>query len=156
MHSEKITVRPYGKNDWLRLTEIHDSARKIELHLANLDDAFVPLEKAAENEGLFDYTVDVALLGEKIAGFSAYSDEELAWLYVDPAYARRGVGRALIEEALRNEPGINSVEVLVGNLPARKLYEKTGFELVSTESGQMPGNESFKVTVWCMKKINKK
>ncbi len=150
--NKEIKIRPYEKKDWQRLMEIHDSSRKAELFLAGLDDAFVPLEKAALNEGLFDYTVDVALVEEKVTGFSAYNEKELAWLYVDPEYMRMGIGKSLIKSALEKEKGINLVEVLAGNFPARSLYEKMGFKLASTESGSMPGNESFKVTVWCMKR----
>ena len=49
-----IIIRDYKQEDWSPIEEIHDSARKIELHLAGLDHAFVPLEQAAVNEGLFE------------------------------------------------------------------------------------------------------
>lgn len=45
-----------------------------------------------------------------------------------------------------------NIEVLEGNLPAISLYEQFGFKIVETLSGDMPGNESFKVTVHCMEK----
>ncbi len=152
--AEKIVLRPYDKDDWKRIAEIHDSARKIELKLAKLEEAFVPLERAAKNEGLFDYAVEVAVLNKKVVGFSAYNNKELAWLYIDPDYMHRGIGKKLVESVLEKEKGISSVEVLLGNFPARNLYEKMGFKLVSTESGSMPGNESFRVIVWCMKREN--
>lgn len=151
-HKEEIVIRPYEESNWESVEKIHDSARKIELDLAGLSAAFVPLKEAAVNEGLFDYNVDVALINGKVVGFSAYDEGELAWLYVDQKLARRGIGKRLVEKALEKEPGIDSIEVLCGNLPAKKLYEKMGFKLDSTESGKMPGNESFKVTVWCLKR----
>ena len=30
-------------------------------------------------------------------GFAACTEEELAWLYVDPEHMRRGIGRGLVE-----------------------------------------------------------
>ncbi|MGG5260810.1 GNAT family N-acetyltransferase [Phycicoccus avicenniae] len=49
-------------------------------------------------------------------------------LVVDPARARRGVGRALVEELLRRT-GETPVHVSTGrdNTPARRLYERLGF-----------------------------
>ena len=146
-----MVIRDYNENDWPRLMEIHDSARKIELELANLTAAFVPLAEAAEREGLFDYTVPVAEQQGRVVGFAAYSDEELAWLYVDPACMRRGIGRELASYVLSHTAARPLwVEVLKGNEPARKLYESLGFRLVETVSGVMPGNEDFPVTVYRM------
>lgn len=144
---EQIVIRDYGPADWPRLMEIHDAARMDELRLAGLEGAFLPLAVAAEREGLFDYALRVALLDGAVAGFSAFTVDELAWLYVDPALSRRGVGRALVEDALgRMEPTV-SIEVLAGNGPALCLYRRCGFREVETVRGRMPGNEEFAVTV---------
>lgn len=146
-----IIIRDYKQQDWSRIEEIHDSARKIELHLTGLGDAFVPLAQAAVNEGLFDYTVCVALINDKVVGFVAYSDDELAWLYVAPDSMRQGVGKSLIMHAIENTIHRPlGLEVLVGNTPAIHLYEEMGFETTEICSGVMPGNESFEVTVHCM------
>lgn len=146
-----IIIRDYKQQDWSHIEEIHDSARKIELHLAGLDDAFVPLEQAAVDEGLFDYTVCVALINDNVVGFVAYSDDEIAWLYVSPDSMRQGVGKSLIMYVIENTTQRQlGLEVLAGNNPALHLYEAMGFETTETCSGMMPGNESFEVTVHCM------
>ncbi|MBU5331026.1 MAG: GNAT family N-acetyltransferase [Anaerocolumna aminovalerica] len=145
-----IIIRDYKQQDWARIEEIHDSARKIELHLAGLDDAFVPLAQAAVNEGLFDYTICVALINDNVVGFVAYSDDEIAWLYVDPDSMRQGVGKSLIMHVIENTTRPLELEVLVGNNPALHLYEAMGFETTEICSGVMPGNESFEVTVHSM------
>lgn len=143
-----ITIRPYRPADWDRLQAIHDPARRNELALAGLPDAFRPLAEAAEAEGLFDYPhLDVAEVDGTAAGFAAYTDEELGWVYVDPALSRHGIGRALVRHALETEPGLYYVELLAGNTPARSLYESEGFVFRETLHGAMPGNESFRVTV---------
>lgn len=147
-----ITIVPYENSHFDAIAAIHDAARMNELKYAGLEDAFLPLAIAAEREGLFDYTVDVALLGGEVAGFCAYTDEELAWLYVSPEHSRKGIGSSLIAHALKTEPGIHELEVLCGNTPARSLYEKMGFSVRETVSGKMPGNESFAVRVWCMER----
>ena len=143
---EAIAVRDYRKGDWPRLQTIHDAARQNELRLAGLESAFLPLAIAAENEGLFDYTLRVACLEGTAAGFSAFAENELAWLYVDPALSRRGVGTRLVRDALERLERPVTVEVLAGNDPARRLYERCGFRLIETVSGRMPGNEASPVT----------
>ena len=142
-----ITIRPYRNADYPRLRAIHDAARRNELALAGLSDAFLPLEVAAGREGLFNYTLRLAELDGQTAGFAAFTQDELAWLYVDPTLARRGVGRALVEHALAEMGRPVSIEVLAGNAPALALYESCGFCRAETLTGKMPANEDFSVTV---------
>ena len=148
-----LAIRPYRPEDFPGIERVHDRARRVELRYAGLEDAFLPLRIAAEREDLFAYPgLGVAELGGEIAGFAAGTQEELAWLYVDPAYARKGVGRALAEHALQRFPGIRRVEVLSGNAPAQALYARLGFVTAATERGRMPGNEAFSVQVDCMER----
>lgn len=148
-----LAIRPYRPEDFPGLERVHDRARRVELRYAGLEDAFLPLRIAAEREDLFAYPgLFVAELGGEIAGFAACTQEELAWLYVDPAHFRKGVGRALAEHALQCFPGIRRVEVLSGNAPAQALYARLGFVTAATERGRMPGNEAFSVQVDCMER----
>lgn len=146
-----IIIEPYREQYWQGICAIHDAARKTELACACLEDAFLPLEIAAKREGLFDYAhIDIALFDHRAAGFCAYSDEELAWLYVLPQFMRNGIGSALVSHALETEPALSYVEVLFGNEPARGLYESFGFQTKEVISGVMPGNEAFHVRVYAM------
>jgi len=72
---------------------------------------------------------------ERIAGYAgtAFGDNE-AWINniaVDPAYRRRGVARALMDDLLARARagGAKSVflEVAVDNVPAQRLYDAYGF-----------------------------
>ena len=144
-----VTIRKYAPDDWSSIERIHDEARKIELKLAGLEEAFLPLSIAAQREDLFEYPgIFVAEMEENVVGFAACTEDELAWLYVDPAYMRKGIGRALAEYALVAFPDICPIEALTGNEPAKALYESLGFKVVSIEKGQMPGNEEFTVEVY--------
>lgn len=148
-----LVIRPYRPEDFPGIERVHDRARRVELRYAGLEDAFLPLRIAAEREDLFAYPgLFVAELGGEIAGFAACTQEELAWLYVDPAHFRKGVGRALAEHALQRFPSIRRVEVLSGNAPAQALYARLGFVTAATERGRMPGNEAFSVQVDCMER----
>ncbi|HJC24034.1 MAG TPA: GNAT family N-acetyltransferase [Candidatus Eisenbergiella merdavium] len=145
-------IRKYEEKDFEHLAAIHDPARKKELALASLSGAFLPFRTAAEREGLFDYTVYIAEHAQRIVGFIAFSEEEIAWLYVDVNFSRKGVGRCLMDFALRRLGNDVSIEVLAGNEPALELYRSFGFEIKETVRGHMPGNESFLVTVHVMRR----
>ena len=146
-----IIIEKYDARYWEEICQIHDEARKIELGYASLTDAFLPLVDVVVEEGLFEYKhVDVALLDGRVAGFCAYSEDELAWLYVMPEKMRNGIGRQLVAHALDTEKSLNYIEVLFGNEPAKRLYESFGFEEKEIISGKMPGNERFRVKVYGM------
>ena len=146
-----MRIVPYSPEYWEGIQAVHDPARMQELTLAGLEAAFLPLSVAAEREDLFAYHLYVALEETTVLGFVAYTDEELAWLYVRPDWQRRGVGRALARFALeRMTAETKDVEVLFGNEPARNLYRSLGFTKETLVHGRMPGNEDFRVTVWQM------
>ena len=152
-----VHIREYQPGDWPRLQAIHDKARRCELVLAGLETAFLPLDIAARREGLFDNKIFVACSEQNPVGFTACTKDEIAWLYVDPDIQRRGIGRQLVLfalEYLSDSPEI-TVEVLVGNTPARRLYEACGFQFYERLSGVMPGNERFHVTVDVLKAVRR-
>lgn len=142
-----MNIRPYRPADWERVCQIHDAARRDELSAAGLQSAFLTLEQTAQNEGFHDYEIRVAELGDTVVGFVAFNAEELAWLYVDPAAYRRGVGTSLIHAALKETKAPLCAEVLDGNDAAIAVYIKSGFRVVGQAHGRMPGNESFDVSV---------
>ncbi len=147
-----LRIRAYESEDFDALCRIHDPARRNELALAGLDDAFLPLTIAADREGLFDYSVYVAEEDGQALGFVAFTEDELAWLYVDVAHARSGIGTKLIRFALGRMQEEVSIEVLAGNYPAIAAYCGCGFRIHETVRGKMPGNESFAVTVHVLKR----
>lgn len=142
----KIKIREYQKSDFNDLCIIHDQARKQELAATNLEAAFKPLKIAAIEEDLFSYNIYVAETEEKVVGFVAFSDDELAWLYVDPSFQKQGIGSKLIEFSLTKMKRPAYLEVLTGN-PAKNLYGHKGFKFLKHKSGKMPGNEAFHVEV---------
>ncbi|EFJ70177.1 toxin-antitoxin system, toxin component, GNAT family [Lactobacillus paragasseri JV-V03] len=143
---DKLEIREYHEVDFDRLCQIHDQARKRELEAANLSEAFKSLKIAAYEEDLFSYNIYVGQKDKKVIGFVAFSDDELAWLYVDSSFQKQGVGSKLIEFSLNKMKRPVYLEVLMGN-PAKELYLHKGFKFCKHESGKMPGNETFKVEV---------
>lgn len=148
-----MIIRKYQEQDFAGLCSIHDAARMQELRAADLVDAFLPLKIAAEREDLFSYQILVAEKAGKVRGFIAFTEDEIAWLYVDPNYQRQGIASELLRQALKKMPADKIyLEVLKGNENAKRLYEHFGFKTIQEESGKMPGNEAFAVTVWLMQR----
>ncbi len=138
-----ISIRPFVEADWPRLCAIHDAARWDELKLCVGVAAFRSLEDTYQSEGLFDDHLVVAELNGVVAGFVAFDEAELTWLYVDPTHYRRGVGRALLRHAMGMGHGEIRIDLLEGNLPAQALYVSEGFQVVERREGQLIGNETF-------------
>jgi ribosomal protein S18 acetylase RimI-like enzyme len=88
----------------------------------------------------------VATEGERVLGFVALDDDEVTWLYVDPAAYRGGVGRALLRHAVAAGGDCVETTVLQGNDTALQLYLSEGFVIVETKAGQLAGNERFAAT----------
>ena len=138
-----VKTRPYQSTDWSRLCEIHDASRLDELSLTVGKEAFLSLEQTAASEGLFDDKLVVAEVDGIVRGFIAYGDKELTWLYVDPQFYQKGVGRSLVRHALTDSASVMELEVLEGNTPALKLYLSEGFKVVKRIEGRLEGNADF-------------
>ncbi|UFJ39080.1 GNAT family N-acetyltransferase [Brevibacillus humidisoli] len=147
-----MNIRSYKPEDWQRLCEIHDSSRLDELRLTVGTEAFLSLQQTAETEGLFEGRLDVAELNGLVVGFVAYDDEELTWLYVDPLYYRKGVGRNLLRHAIANAGPVFHSNVLEGNRPALQLYLSEGFIVVERMEGRLVGNEAFPASGYLLKR----
>ena len=147
-----MQLRAYRDSDWLRLCEIHDLARVIELRAAGLLDAFLAFERTAHAEGLFDGKVTVAVVDDVVQGFVAVDGDELTWLYVHPASSRRGIGRILVRHAIESHPGRLTAEVLVGNDGALALYLSEGFKVLRRVDGQLVGNERFAASGYALER----
>lgn len=155
MSTEKwsaLVIRPFREPDWPRLSAIHDEARRRELALCGLEDAFLPLEAMYKSEGLLDGHVDVAELDGEVVGFIAYDAGEITWLYVASKVTRRGIARLLVRHALAHMAGTVTVEVLCGNEPAKALYEACGFHVAEVREGCLEGNEDFPAIGYIMQK----
>jgi ribosomal protein S18 acetylase RimI-like enzyme len=81
----------------------------------------------------------VAALDGRVVGFAALREAHLDHLYVHPDYHGRGVGTALLHEALRHRPEGVLLWVFQQNAQARRFYERRGFILLRETDGR--GNE---------------
>ena len=123
-------IRPLQEQDWADLLRVHDAARPDELDGSCDPRAFVPLAEDPEIEELKKSRIWVAETDGRVVGFTAVDGGYLGWLYVDPNFYGRGIGRALLQHALQEQGGKSWTIVLEGNTPALNLYRSEGFEIV--------------------------
>ncbi len=145
-----ITYRPYEDKDWQTICQIHDRARPDELIGACDPRGFIPIEQDKEMEDLKRSKKFVACVGEAVAGFVGVDKDYLAWLYVDPAHYRKGIGRELLRIGIREIGGGAWTIVLDGNQKAIALYESEGFKEISRFDGE---NNGYPVTCIRMKLV---
>jgi ribosomal-protein-alanine acetyltransferase len=119
-----VTLRPLKPADVARVLEIERVA-------------FSAQQWSAEDFRNFNTTV--AVVDQTIAGFLVSrqlvpGEREILNVAVHPQYLRRGVAQKLIRAELARCPGTHFLEVRESNSPARRLYERLGFE----QTGRRP------------------
>ncbi|WP_254509784.1 GNAT family N-acetyltransferase [Anatilimnocola floriformis] len=135
-----ISLRDYAPNDWDAICQIHDVARVQELTAGNVDPrAFKPMTEAAEGDEFFISQTVVAYYDNRVIGFISWNGAYITWLYVEPADQGRGVGRALLEHALRCIGAEAWTNMLGGNERALRLYRTAGFDVVWTRDRTCEG-----------------
>jgi ribosomal protein S18 acetylase RimI-like enzyme len=134
-----ITIRDYREDDWEAVCRVHDRARPLEVGAVMPPEEAAPMAEVADEEGFFAGRTFVACEGERVVGFITIGREEIQWLYVDPDFHRRGIGRALVEH-VRPIVGEN-VYVLAGeaNEAAMRFYRRLGFEVSARFPGEVQG-----------------
>jgi ribosomal protein S18 acetylase RimI-like enzyme len=138
--ADSIIIREYCDGDWAAVCAVHDRARPDELRGSCDPRAFVPLAADQEDAANFQRSRKfVACVAGQIVGFVGVDGTYLSWLYVDPAWCGRGIGRKLLRLGVRLIGPQAWTVVLEGNSRARRLYESEGFHVVRTREGVNAG-----------------
>ena len=136
------TVRPFREDDFEPVIELWHRTKR---------DAYpyLPLEQSRtldEDRAFFRTSilarcrVFVCEAEGAIRGFVAVNGSYMDRLYVDPSHQRRGIGSALMAEALHLSPEGIELHTHQVNATARAFYEKHGF--VAVAFGLSPPPES--------------
>jgi ribosomal protein S18 acetylase RimI-like enzyme len=136
----RTTLRAYRDDDWPAVCAVHDRARPDELRGSCDPRVFVPLAADAADAASFARSLKfVACVEEQVVGFVGVDGTYLSWLYVDPAWYRRGIGRQLLRLGVQHIGPQAWTVSLAGNVAARTLYESEGFQVVEAFSGDNAG-----------------
>ncbi|CAB3769486.1 acetyltransferase [Burkholderia sp. MSh2] len=121
-----ITLRQSTPADATRVLDIwRDAVDATHRFLSDDDRRAIESEVVAFLPGApLDLAIDD---GGRAIGFMLLDGGHMEALFVDPAHHGAGVGRFLVEEALRRHPGL-STDVNEQNEAATGFYERLGFE----------------------------
>ncbi len=131
--------RDFQDTDWKAICQVHDRARPDELVGSCDPRGFIPIEQDKEVEDLKRHKKFVACEDGKVVGFVGVDGDYLSWLYVDPDYYGRGIGRELLRMGIREIVEGAWTVALEGNKKAIVLYESEGFQEVSRFEGDNNG-----------------
>jgi GNAT superfamily N-acetyltransferase len=132
-----MEIRPAREEEIEPLTSLFIRARNEMEYLPKVpDEAAEPIAaRIAEHDEVWVAEKDGRLLGFiGIEHSTNLGAPVLEKLYVEPAEQNRGVGSALLEKAKELRPDGLYLWVFQKN-PARRLYERSGFELVKLTDG---------------------
>jgi putative acetyltransferase len=125
-----IRIRPSRPADAGELFRIWSEAVRATHHfLSEPDYAFFAGQVWDEYLPLASFRVAVDGQDRPV-GFMGMTGSKIDSLFVDPAWQGNGIGKALVEEALRHE-GPVLVDVNEQNSGAREFYRKLGFREVA-------------------------
>jgi len=134
-------LRPYRSEDWAATCEIYNLSKPEEL-LAVVDPASIlPLEVDTDMQALFRGSeILVAEDSDRVVGFAGHRGSFITWLFVHPDFRRTGVATGLVRAMLARLPRPVTLNVMVGNVPARALYARIGFHVEREFQGHFQGS----------------
>ena len=148
--SPDISVRPAAKDEQDAL-----GALKLRSSLAwgDLVDELLALPEAAQLAAELLPTCFVAEIDGRVAGFATLvgagaGEAELEDLFVEPGEWRKGVGRRLVDEAVRRarDLGVHSL-LVVANRRAQAFYEACGFRVTGMVMTQFEPAPRMRLTI---------
>ena len=108
--------REYSSNgaDYAKQHTLYEDITYLRDHILSVNNLWV-----AENEN------------QEILGFMAINNDFIDCLYIHPDHQDKGIGRSLLQHALKLSPKKIWLHTLADNTRARSYYEHLGFRLIS-------------------------
>jgi putative acetyltransferase len=129
MISQKPLIRPYRPEDKELLLEIWLAA-SLEAHAFLGHERLVEQKQIVGDQYLAQADTRVLEFGGIAAGFIGLIGDFMGGLFIDPRHQGRGLGRALIQNAL-GDHGVLELEVYTLNRKAVGFYRHLAFSEVS-------------------------
>lgn len=134
-----MILRAAQDNDFSGLLKIWERAVRATHHflpeneLQSIKSQLIPV--------YFPHVQLTVAVGEQgnLLGFSGVAEKKLEMLFVDPAYHRGGIGKALLQFSV-SDMAVNEVDVNEQNPAAVQFYLSQGFEQVARSAVDGQGN----------------
>jgi ribosomal protein S18 acetylase RimI-like enzyme len=135
-----VHIRSYRSDEWMAMCEIYNLSKPDEL-LGVVDAGSISsLEADSGIQALFRGSQILAAQHlDCIAALGGNRGSLITWLFVHPAFPRRGVATALVRDMLARMQQPVTLNVMVSNIPAHALYERIGFGVERAFQGNLQG-----------------
>lgn len=144
----EFAIRSFCPTDWGAVCDVYEPAARMELTVTGTDPrAFRPLPDDEDLDTFLQLnSALVACWDGQVVGFVAWRDRGewrnsgyLSFLYVDPAYHRRGIGDRLMRSAMVALGDQAWTLAKHGNDPAIRLYGRHGMQIVRERGAETCG-----------------
>ena len=125
-----MAIRQFEQRDFPAILEIYALSKLDELRFEFSCFQLLPLEQDARRLSQLLASEIYVFDSGKIEGYGALFRNEIRALFVNPHCRQRGVGSQLMQFMLASVTGSAELYIAKSNLPARRLYEKFGFDVV--------------------------
>lgn len=123
--SEMVVLRAYQDGDDDAIIDVWERASALAHPF--LSDDFIASEKIAIREQYLPNTqTHVTTIDDRLVGFASLMGDELGALFLSPEFHGRGMGRALVDHAVKSRQFLD-VEVFENNAIGRRFYNRYGF-----------------------------
>lgn len=138
-----MKIRKLIETDYPAILHIYALSKLDELRFEKEEFKLLPLDQdekrfKALRESVVYVLEDERPLGDKalsednkVIAYGALCGSEIRALFVHPAARGKGAGKVLLEFLLSNITGAANLYIAKTNSPARRLYERYGFKIVS-------------------------
>ncbi|MGX1495220.1 putative acetyltransferase [Labrenzia sp. MBR-25] len=138
-------IRPYVSQDAERIIHIWRKASEY-AHPFLSDDFHDTAAPLIRDIYLPQAETHVMEVDSVAVGFISLLDTYIGGLFLDPRYHGQGLGRALVEHAVKRK-GLLTVEVFKENTGARRFYAACGFEQTGEYFHEMAQHISVKMAM---------
>ncbi len=127
-----MIIRNFSSDDVLAIHTIYNDSKLDELKFEVEKFSLLPLHlDEKRSKALWESDIYVYEDG-KVLGYGAVYRNEIRALFVSPKVRGMGIGKALLENLISHASKPIMLCVAASNIPAIKLYERFGFNVVDT------------------------
>jgi putative acetyltransferase len=131
-------IRPYADEDMAQLLDVWYRASLIAHSF--LPEEFLETERRQIAEDWLPIAeTTVYEIDGRVVGFLALVGNEVGGIFVDPDHQRGGIGRSLMDNAIKSRPFLE-LDVFEANSTGRSFYETYGFEFVDRHVNEATGH----------------
>jgi putative acetyltransferase len=128
MQTNKFEIKAYNQKYKQRILTVWEQS-VLATHDFLTPTDFIEIKELVQTINFYHFQVYCLTEVDFVIGFIGVADKKIEMLFLDPNYFGQGLGKMLMNFALR-ELGADKVDVNEQNIKAVNFYKKSGFQIV--------------------------